>query len=73
MTTTTSRTITSPLGALARTALLVGPLLSMIDSSIINVAVLSIPKDLKVADRASVAPAESHVGPSVSQRAAGRI
>lgn len=27
----------------------------------------------ELADRASVAPAESHVGPSVSQRAAGRI
>ena len=53
MTTTTSRTITSPLGALARTALLVGPLLSMIDSSIINVAVPSIAKDLKVADLSS--------------------
>jgi EmrB/QacA subfamily drug resistance transporter len=35
----------SPIGAVARYALLIGPLLSMIDSSIVNVAVPSIAKD----------------------------
>jgi len=47
--TTTARvgtTADAPLGAVARYALLVGPLLSMIDSSIVNVAVPSIAKDL---------------------------
>ena len=39
-------TADAPLGAVARYALLVGPLLSMIDSSIVNVAVPSIAKDL---------------------------
>jgi EmrB/QacA subfamily drug resistance transporter len=43
-----------PLGAIARYALLVGPLLSMIDSSIVNVAVPSIARDLKVTDLGSI-------------------
>jgi EmrB/QacA subfamily drug resistance transporter len=37
----------SPLGAIARYGLLIGPLLSMIDSSIVNVAVPDIAKELK--------------------------
>lgn len=37
----------SPLGAVARYALLIGPLLSMIDSSIVNVAVPDIATELK--------------------------
>jgi len=44
----------APLGAVARYALLVGPLLSMIDSSIVNVAVPSIARDLKVTDLSSI-------------------
>ena len=44
----------SPLGAIARYALLIGPLLSMIDSSIVNVAVPSIAVDLKVTDLSSI-------------------
>lgn len=39
----------TPLGAVARYALLIGPLLSMIDSSIVNVAVPSIARDLSTA------------------------
>jgi EmrB/QacA subfamily drug resistance transporter len=46
MTTTQTPAATStPIGAVARYALLIGPLLSMIDSSIVNVAVPSIAKD----------------------------
>ncbi|MBW4043278.1 MAG: DHA2 family efflux MFS transporter permease subunit [Acidobacteria bacterium] len=39
----------APLGAAARFGLLIGPLLSMIDSSIVNVAVPDIAKELKAA------------------------
>ena len=54
-TTTQTGTVTdAPLGAIARYALLVGPLLSMIDSSIVNVAVPSIARDLKVTDLSSI-------------------
>ena len=54
---TTTQTSADPgvrLGAVARYGLLVGPLLSMIDSSIVNVAVPSIARDLKVTDLASI-------------------
>jgi EmrB/QacA subfamily drug resistance transporter len=55
MTDITAETRTaSPLGAVARYALLIGPLLSMIDSSIVNVAVPSIAVDLKVTDLSSI-------------------
>jgi EmrB/QacA subfamily drug resistance transporter len=43
--TETSTAPSRPLGAIARYALLIGPLLSMIDSSIVNVAVPSIARD----------------------------
>lgn len=43
--TATTTTTSTPIGAIARYGLLVGPLLSMIDSSIVNVAVPDIAKD----------------------------
>ncbi|HEX4057450.1 MAG TPA: DHA2 family efflux MFS transporter permease subunit [Galbitalea sp.] len=51
-----STTVQSPraLGAVARYALLVGPLLSMVDSSIVNVAIPSIARDLKVTDLSGI-------------------
>jgi EmrB/QacA subfamily drug resistance transporter len=45
MTQTIAPATSTPIGAIARYALLIGPLLSMIDSSIVNVAVPSIAKD----------------------------
>jgi EmrB/QacA subfamily drug resistance transporter len=42
---TATTTTSTPIGAIARYGLLVGPLLSMIDSSIVNVAVPDIAKD----------------------------
>ena len=45
--TTSSPSASSPLGAIARTGLLIGPLLSMIDSSIVNVAVPDIATELE--------------------------
>lgn len=52
--TTTTTDAAPPLGAVARYALLAGPLLSMIDSSIVNVAIPSIARDLKVTDLSSI-------------------
>ncbi len=45
--TTSSPSASSPLGAVARYGLLIGPLLSMIDSSIVNVAVPDIATELE--------------------------
>jgi EmrB/QacA subfamily drug resistance transporter len=42
------------LGAIARYALLIGPLLSMVDSSIVNVAIPSIARDLTVTNLSSI-------------------
>lgn len=47
MSETAITSVSSPLGAVARYGLLIGPLLSMIDSSIVNVAVPDIATELK--------------------------